>query len=397
MKVATAFSTENDTGAGASEAYARVASQLGAAPQLLFVHASVRANAAAMMSALRAAAPGVAIHGGTSCVGVMTREGFHRTDAGAIAMLGVLDPEGAYGVGAAELGQDPRGAATRAISSALRDAGRDGEVPDMIWITQPPGNEELILLGLADVVGPNVPIGGGSSSDDLVQGGWLQFATHAVFSNAVAVAVLFTSAGVRSSFQSGYDPTHLKATVTNGGGRTIRELDGRPAAQVYNEWTGGAVSHVLTGGGSVLMQTTLSPLGRVTGKIGDIPYFQLSHPDRVLADGSMTFFSDVAPGDEVFLMRGSPESLANRAGRVARSLHPPVGSEHQIAGAVVVFCAGCMLTIQDRMPQVVATLRAGLGEDVPFLGAFTLGEQGCFLGGENRHGNLMISVLAFLT
>ena len=32
---------------------------------------------------------------------------------------------------------------------------------------------------------------------------------------------------------------------------------------------------------------------------------------------------------------------------------------------------------------------------IPFLGSFTFGEQGCFPGGENRHGNLMISVLLF--
>jgi hypothetical protein len=397
MKVATSFSTEADPRRGAVEAYERVAAQLGAPPQLLLVHASVRADARAILVALREAAPGVAIHGATSCVGVMTQDGFHRSDAGAVGLLGVLDPDGAYGVGAAELGTDPRAAATAAVSRALRDAGRDGEIPDMIWITQAPGNEELVLQGIGDLVGPQVPIGGGSSSDDLAGGGWLQFATDDVFTNAVVVAVLFTSRGVSFEFQSGYDPTQLKATVTKGYRRTISELGGRPAAAVYDEWTGGAISESLHDGGSVLMKTTLSPLGRVVGKTADIPYFLLSHPDQVRADGSMAVFSDVAVGDEVFLMRGSPESLVRRAGRVARSVLHPGSGAGQLAGAVVVYCAGCMLTIQDRMPEVVASIRAGLGEDVPFLGVFTLGEQGCFLGGENRHGNLMISVLGFLT
>jgi hypothetical protein len=53
-----------------------------------------------------------------------------------------------------------------------------------------------------------------------------------------------------------------------------------------------------------------------------------------------------------------------------------------------------MLGIQPRMQEVVESLRGALGER-PFLGTFTFGEQGCFVGGENRHGNLMISVLTF--
>lgn len=396
MKVATSFALNQDADGGAAGAYARLVANLGAPPQLLLLHASVRADAVAMLASLKAVAPGVSIHGGTSCVGVMTQDGFHRSDAGAVGMLGVLDPEGAYGVGVADLGSDPRAAATVAISRALHEAGRDGEVPDMIWITQAPGHEEQVLQGLLDFVGPHVPIGGGSSSDDLAGGGWLQFTNEAVFTNSVVVAVLFTSRGVIFSFHSGYEPTEFKARVTKGGGRTISELGGRPAAQVYNEWSGGTITSALAKGGQVLMKTTLSPLGRVAGKTGEIPYFQLSHPNQVTADGSLTVFSDVAVGDEMFLMCGSPESLVSRVGRVARFVRRPSGEDHQIAGAIVIYCAGCMLTIQDRMPEVVSTIRTDLGDEVPFLGVFTLGEQGCFLGGENRHGNLMISVLAFL-
>ena len=65
-----------------------------------------------------------------------------------------------------------------------------------------------------------------------------------------------------------------------------------------------------------------------------------------------------------------------------------------IAGALVVYCAGCMLTVQDDMARVADVIAEALGE-APFLGTFTFGEQGCFVGGENHHGNLMISVVVF--
>jgi len=95
------------------------------------------------------------------------------------------------------------------------------------------------------------------------------------------------------------------------------------------------------------------------------------------------------------LMRGTSEALRTRAGRVAADalalarLRP-----NEAAGALVIFCAGCMLTIRDELDDVVASLREVL-DGVPFLGCFTFGEQGCFVGGENCHGNLMISVTVF--
>ena len=41
-----------------------------------------------------------------------------------------------------------------------------------------------------------------------------------------------------------------------------------------------------------------------------------------------------------------------------------------------------MLAVQEEMDGVVQQMRAALG-DAPFLGTFTFGEQGCFVGGDN--------------
>ncbi len=94
-------------------------------------------------------------------------------------------------------------------------------------------------------------------------------------------------------------------------------------------------------------------------------------------------------------MTGNRDSLVTRAGRVASAAVEAADfNDDEIEGALVLFCTGCMLTIQDRLPEVVADLQAGL-HHAPFVSSFTLGEQGCFIGGENRHGNLMIAVLVF--
>jgi hypothetical protein len=99
-------------------------------------------------------------------------------------------------------------------------------------------------------------------------------------------------------------------------------------------------------------------------------------------------------------MQGSIASLVSRAGRVADAARTLLveghrgRSEVELAGGLVIYCAGCMLAVGDSLPGVAKELVAALAGQ-PFIGAFTFGEQGCLLGGENRHGNLMISVAVF--
>jgi len=92
-------------------------------------------------------------------------------------------------------------------------------------------------------------------------------------------------------------------------------------------------------------------------------------------------------------MKGTTASLASRAGRVAKAaIHNAPFSGSETEGALMLFCAGCMLVVRDRMDEIVSDLK-GILPNKSFLCSFTLGEQGCFIGGENRHGNLMIATL----
>jgi len=390
--------------------YDQLIRELGAEPDLLLVFCTIAYDVNAVIHTLRARTPATAIHGGTSCTGVMTQMGLASCNGNGLAMLAVADPSGHYGVGAAPIDQDPHQAARAAVTEALDKAQCPGEVPAMVWLTAAPGQEEAVLAGIGSVLGDDVPVAGGSSADNALNGEWRQFTGDSVFNDAVVVTVLFPSTEVLFAFHSGYEPTDAKGIITKAGGyeatskkgvatetsrRTLLEIDGRPAAEVYNEWVDGALSPLLGTGGRILNLTTLRPLGRVAGYIGEVPYYQLAHPDSVTTAGALTLFADIASGNEIVLMRGTVDSLIARAGRVATSaMEADRADAGAIAGALVVYCAGCMLAVQHRLDEVVESLREAL-PGVPFLGIFTFGEQGCFLNSGNRHGNLMISVLLF--
>ncbi len=395
MKIASNCSTSGVTKEAVTETYKKVRRELDGSPDLMVVYSSITHDGVEIMEILKELAPGIQVHGGTSCVGVMSDEGFCSADGTGFGILGISDPDGNYGVGCHQIGDNPREAGAEAVQKAIANAGRMGELPEMLWMNGAPGTEELVLLGIMDVLGNSVPIAGGSTGDNTIEGKWQQFTLDGVFSDAVVVTALYPSRGLHFAFHSGYSPTEITGTVTKADGRTLYEIDGLPATEVYNAWTKGSISEFLEEGGNVLSNTTMNPLGRIVGSEQNISYYKLSHPEKVLPDGSMMLFSNMEEGDEIILMRGSRESLVRRAGRVAQSAITFGGvKQDDIAGALVVYCAGCMLAVMDDMNEAAALVKDAIGGS-PFLGAFTFGEQGCFIGGENNHGNLMISVVVF--
>ncbi|MEN0000656.1 MAG: FIST N-terminal domain-containing protein [Pseudomonadota bacterium] len=369
-----------------------LAEKLGNAP---FDFISIHGNCAVDFDRVAEVLPNAkCVHGATSCQGAMTGNGA----TSGVAAFAMLDPQGAYGTGFSAFDMPAHEAARAATIQALADAGRTGEQPNLIWVSATPGAEEEVLNGIESVVGAgDVPIIGGSAADNDVTGSWSVFSASDKTDNGVIVTVMFPSTKVSFAYQNGYSPTDKIGTVTRADGRTIAEIDHRPAMEVYREWTGGAVDKPAEGQKehAILSQSTFWPLGREVSQVGDVPLYLLAHPAVAHENGSMDLFANIAEGEKITQMNGTAQSLIERAGRVAALAR--TGGRMQdkpIAGALMIYCGGCMLSVQDHIGEVASGVDAALGS-APFLGAFTFGEQGSLLRAGNRHGNLMISCIVF--
>ncbi len=391
MKISTASASGGDT----KFVIRRAIEGLGEVrPSLIIAHIAASQDASIVRAELtRKFGADLIIHGGSTCLGVMTGAGACIENGDGIGLAAIEDAEGDFGVGLAALGDDPRAAATEAALAALKQADRVGEAPDLIWLTAAPGAEEAVLAGVEDVVGSECRIVGGSAADNSISGDWFVFNGVSQATNGVVVTMMFPSGGCTSAYQSGYAPTKTSGIATQSEGRRVYEIDGAPARQVYSEWTGGAICPTTPDEPqNILAASTFSPLGRKGAQVADVPFYLLAHPATAHPDDSIEFFADIAEGEELRLMTGGVDSLTSRAGRVAAQAVEQ--TEGEVAGALVIYCGGCMLAVQNHMDRVAAGINHAL-DGSPFLGVFTFGEQGPVLNCENRHGNLMISCVTF--
>lgn len=279
-------------------------------PDFVSVHCACSCDVDPLRAALSALSDRPAVLGATSCLGTVTQDGA----APALSAFVIRDPGGSYGTALRAFSDDPAAAARAATIAALENAGRPGEKPELVWVAATPGREEPVLAGVEAVTGADVPIIGGSAADDTVQGDWFLFDAAEKRTEGVLVAVMFPSGPVSFAYQNGYAPTAHVGRVTRATGRRVQEIDGRPALEVYREWTGGAVmpEPAPTDTQPILAQRTFWPLGREIGDMGGVPQYLLAHPAAAHGSGAIDLFANVEEGEVMTQMCGSVEGLTAR-------------------------------------------------------------------------------------
>jgi hypothetical protein len=358
-------------------------------PAWVLMYATVEAPVGRVMNALRRHHPKLPMFGATSFQGVFTRAGFSR----GVALLVGENSDNLPG--AVELCETGAAHAEERARKACVNLERSlGQRPQVLLLHATPGFEERILEGVRAAFGTEVPVYGGSAADDTITGDWSVFANGARVSEGFVLAGLGSASLLRGAFLGGYLPSEHGGTVTRAKGRTVFEIDGRPAAQVYGEWVNGAIANEVEHGGSVLLKTNLLPVARSMGGPSVVPRRLLSHPHEVVAQSrALKFFSEFSVGDQITLMTGTKDPLVTRVRRSVQRAR--VGPTQATRGGLLVYCGGCLGALLDRAPEIAREFADELG-NVPFIGIATFGEQGRFFDkSESLHGNLMCTVLLF--
>ncbi len=323
---------------------------------------------------------------------------------GSVAVMVISADIARAGIGLGKnVKKKPREAGREAASSAIRDLGypalyltspglgakRRGHVPFFVLMFPDglSGQEEEVIEGMKDVLGGFFPIVGGSAGDDLKLKRTYQFCTDGAFTDSVACALVATNNPVGFSSKHGWRPLDRLALVTKSSGRVVEKLNHRPAAEVYAEML--KISFEDLQEGVLAWEKGLSnPLGMpdLSGEIW------LRHPQALLKDGSISFFSRVPEGVALRLMDGRREDLIKAAVDAASEAMEKCGKPREVEAAIVFNCvARYKLLGPEGAREELRELRKVIG-DAPMVGFYTYGEQGFTEGGPVGHRNQTVTI-----
>ena len=160
----------------------------------------------------------------------------YREDSIALVLMGSDTIEFSVGMGK-EASKDIPSACRAAIESAASKS----DLTPTICITLPESmttSALQIVNSLTQLLGPSVPVVGGTAGDGHRLISTRQFCGREVSSDSVPVLLLSGPLVYSVGLSSGWEPVGEPGVVTRSEGTVVREIDGEPALEFYRRFLG---------------------------------------------------------------------------------------------------------------------------------------------------------------
>ncbi len=268
----------------------------------------------------------------------------------------------------------------RARSGWWSEFSQDGQActQKMLTALHPDPNENNMLLLVADglggsadllsssLAGLQLPISGCLASGDLVRGRTYQIGGRQSGSAGLSAAVLSGDLALGVGVAHGWQPIGALARITRLQGQWVRLMDNQLPSEVYARYFGYTARQWVYPPLNSMVR--LYPLG-----FKDAESFVLRSPIRVEADGSLRMNSNLVEGALADLMVGTQAGCEQACRQAAQQALSGLGDATPCLAVLLVDEAWQMLLELEPAGEVNA-VRAILGEDIPILGGYTLGQ-----------------------
>ena len=402
LKLAQGWSVHINGGQVATdEAIARMEKSIDA-PRFIVLYTTADYGERETVTTLRERYPEAKIFGMNVYRGVFTSDGLHIGERGSLAMMGFAGGDLAFGVAAREVkdGADITALTRETFAAAAHDAGATPEdPPSMVLLGALKGKEDVVVAELGNLVPRDIPLIGGTHCNNNFQQGYV-IGNDEIIKPGIVIGLIYSQANIGVSFYSGFVGKKKSGIITGSEGRILKEIDSRPAQEVYREWAKGHFDDIDSSVENVLvMKSATCPLAKAirlpNGKLRYIPV----RPQRFNTDGSLSMGGDVSLGDTIYYVEGNKEALRRRAAAVAReAMVNGKIKVKDVAGGLHIYCAGAAKTlgleVDGEVMRMVGEVRKAM-RGSPFIGGFTAAEQGTIPGYGIFNGNLMSSMVVF--
>jgi len=229
-----------------------------------------------------------------------------------------------------------------------------------------------VVRGIQEVLGTSALIVGGMTGDDFRFLKTHQYANDRVVSRAIVGVLLGGSCKIGVGIEHGFAPISKPRQITRASANMLYELDGQPAASVYEEYFGAELAQRIRQEG-LTRQGIAFPIG-----------MQGSSPNQWLlrniiafeGNGSLSCNGEMLEGSWLQLMMSSRNLALEAAQRAALQAIRPL---NRVACALI-FDSAMRRTLlgTEQAATEIARIREVIGPSTPMAGCYTYGEQAPF-------------------
>lgn len=354
-------------------------------PKIGFLFTSTKYNQVEVLKGIKSVEPELKVLGCTSSGAIMTPDGIISGDDGYAGMLVIEDNELFVGVASLPRGNDPRLTGQRVAKMAMDNAGKKHS-PVAFAMFATPGEEEYYLKGIQDVLG-EIPMFGGTASDSAtIVGDWKVFSDEESHEDGVAIAVIYTNKKIKNVFDGKYKETDNVGIITKvDDGRTVVEIDHKPALKKYAEWIGTDADELM--GDNLWNASTLKPLA-IKSLQGDV--VAIRQPITGNEDYTFEINTNVVEKTAVIQMENEQDGLIDGTVEAIRELY----EDFNPGAMLLVHSEFRKINIGERIDEDFVAIKNSVG-DIPFIVLFSFNEYGQMNHSGATIGALSLSFTGF--
>lgn len=334
-------------------------------PKIGLVFSSTNYNQKELLRGIKSITPDLKIIGCTSSEAVMTQDGIISNEEGFAGMLVIEDNELKVGIASSSRGIDPRATGRKIALSAMEDAQKD-HPPVAFAMFATPKEEEEYLKGIEDVIG-EIPMFGGSASDDKLSGDWKILCDNEQYEDGCVIALFYTTKEIKNVFTNSYNETeHIGIITSVDDNRRIIEIDHTPALKKYAEWTGFNAEELMSQ--NMMTSSSSMPLGTTTLHGETI---LIRQPKIGNTDYSITIGANMVAKTAIMLLQADEDKLISGAVENIMELK----NNFKPSAMLLIHSDARKKYIGERIDEDFVAIKNAVG-DLPFIVVFTSSEYG---------------------
>jgi len=308
---------------------------------------------------------------GSSTAGILINE---KIEKRGIAVLLMYSDDVRFEIGYVDNMhlQDLKAAGTQLTKNCVSDYGKEHRKLFMFFADGLIQDLSKFLAGITENFTGTFPMIGAGSSDDFQFKRTYQYYNNSAMSNSACGLLIGGRVQIGTSCRHGWRPLGKPRVVNQFEANLIKQIDHKPAAQIYQEYFDDTTETLRAS--SLAHLNTRYPLGTPLGTGRE---YLLRNIINTLEDDSIVLQDSIPEGKPIHLMIGNKDSCLQAAELAANDVKTQLHG--RIPKIIFVFESMARYRILGRAAKAeLESIRKILGPEVPLFGMYSFGEISSF-------------------